>query len=127
MDHSSLVTRISALPFVTDRHMAETALTVVLGLLAEKLPSEDGSALRDELPEALAEERLATVRGQWTPVPGTASSYVDWIRRKFDLDGDEAHDLIYAVRDGLREAEPARFEEIREVLPADWRRLLDGA
>ena len=127
LDHSSLVTRISALPFVTDRLMAEAALTAVLGLLSEKLPSENGRALRDRLPEALAEERMATLRGQWTAVPGTASSYVDWIRRKFDLDGDEAHDLIFAVRDGVREAEPARFEEIRAVLPADWKRLLDGA
>ena len=127
MEHSRLVAKLETLPFVTDRQMAETALTAVLGLLSEKLPAADGRALREELPEALAEDRLATLRGQWTPVPGSASSYVDWIRRKFDLDGDEAHDLIFAVRDGVREAEPARFEELRALLPPDWGRLLDGA
>ena len=127
MEHSRLVAKLEDLPFVTDRQMAEAALTAVLGLLSEKLPMEDGRALRDELPEALGDERLATIRGQWTPVPGSASSYVDWIRRKFDLDGDEAHDLIFAVRDGVREAEPERFEALRALLPPDWGRLLDGA
>jgi uncharacterized protein (DUF2267 family) len=127
MEHSRLVAKLETLPFVTDRQMAETALTAVLGLLSEKLPAADGRALREELPEALADERVATMRGQWTPVPGSASSYVDWIRRKFDLDGDEAHDLIFAVRDGVREAEPERFEELRALLPPDWSRLLDGA
>lgn len=126
MEYSDFVARVEQLPFIEDRPTAEAALKAVLGILASKFSEDDARLLTRSLPAPLDVERL---RGQQErPVPLSASESVEVVRRQFDLDGDEAHDLVFEVYRSVRETlERRTFEELHARLPQDWARLLGAA
>ena len=127
MNYRSYIEQVLKLPFVNDEKAADSAIKVVLGILASKLHEDEARRLTDVLPPEL---NLGTLRGhQQRPIPFTADEFIEAVATHMHLNHQHASNLIFRVFHCVKEAREGAeiMDEIRAALPSDWADVVDRA
>jgi uncharacterized protein (DUF2267 family) len=127
MNYRSYIDQVMKLPFINDAEAADSAIKAVLGVLASRLDEREARRLTDILPPEL---NYATLRGhQVHPVLFSTEEFIALVAHKFQLNRQQAGDLVFRVLHCVKESEEGAeaVDDVRTNLPADWGEVLDRA
>lgn len=116
---------VQALDFIPDEQTAEKGTKAVLGILTSKLDEQEAREFTAELPDYLDYE---TLRGhQERPTPASPHDAVEGIATEFNLELEQANELMNAVISVAKEQAKGEISDIAAQLSEEWRDALDQA
>jgi uncharacterized protein (DUF2267 family) len=119
MDYHDFIDEVEELDFINDRDDAEAAVKAVLGTMVSHIEENLARRIASRLPEPLTFQKLRGHHPRVAPI--SADQFISEISANFNLDRDEARNVIDAV---LHVAKAIlgdeEFETIREKMPGDW-------
>jgi uncharacterized protein (DUF2267 family) len=126
MDYDDFIEQVKELDYIDSDREADAAVKAVLGLLASKMEEPDARMMSDSLPEQLSYEKLRDSYDEMADI--TTGEYASEIADRFDLDEDQAHELVDTVLVIAKEAVGEEMiSDLEEKLPLDWAELLENA
>jgi uncharacterized protein (DUF2267 family) len=121
--YSDYVAAADKLGYFDNTEEAESAVKMVLGILASRLEEREAHKLTDRLPSPLTYQRLRSHQAHVTPI--SAEQYLTDLEREFGMSRDQALTLVGAVLAVTRNAlGDEAVDELAESLPPDWNQLL---
>lgn len=126
MEYQKFLSDVENLGYFDDLETADAAVKAVLGILASSMEEEQAKRLIERLPEPLSYERL---RGhQARPIDITLEEYISEIGAEFNLNDDNARELVDTVFHTTKEAvgEDA-ITELELDMPSDVAEELENA
>ncbi|WP_243374172.1 DUF2267 domain-containing protein [Geotalea sp. SG265] len=127
MEYHSFIEQVMELPFINDEKAADSALKIVLGVLASKIDEKWARELTNTLPPQLD---FATLRShQQAPVQLSIDDFFALVGTELHLDWQQARDLVGKVFHCVKESDDGAdiMEEIETQLPDDWAAIVDQA
>jgi len=126
MVYQDLVLKVSALDFIKDDKIADSAIKAVFGIMLSSMREEDARNLAQMLPVPLSLERLRGHQKRHLRV--TPDYYITEIALQFRLTHDQAEKLVSTI---LRHAKGSLPEDTvidwESHLPADVAEVVRGA
>ncbi len=124
MDYDDFIEQVRELEFINSEEEADAAVRAVLGLLAGRMEETDARFMTEHLPEPLTFEGLP----RYSDADITVGEYIEEIAEQFNLDEDQARELVEAV---LTMAKEAIGEDmvitLERRLPLDWADVFENA
>lgn len=105
--------------------MAEEAVKAVLGILSSKLSEQEAREFTADLPDYLSYEILR--RHQMNPTPATPNDTIRIVADKFDLETEQAQDLMLEIIGVAKQQASGEISDIAAELSDDWREAIDEA
>jgi uncharacterized protein (DUF2267 family) len=126
MEYEDFIRAVSELDFIHDEEEADSAVKAALGILASRLDEDEARKLTEYLPNPLSYEKL---RGhQLTDTDISAEEFISEIADQFNLDEDQAQELINTVLQIAKEAIGYdTIVELEQHLPEDWAEVFENA
>ncbi|RJQ80627.1 MAG: DUF2267 domain-containing protein [Desulfobacteraceae bacterium] len=119
MEYTQIIEKLKQLDFIQEDAKADAAAKAVLGIVASSLDEENARRLTEPLPEPLTIEKLRS--HQENPTPVSFEDCAAELEVQFNLQKNEARDLIHTVIDTAKEAIGSEnIAAIRGSLPEDW-------
>lgn len=126
MDYDDFIEQVKELEFIESEKEADAAVKAVLGLLAGRMEETDARLMADHLPDPLTYERLRGRQQDVTDI--TAGEYISEIADQFNLDEDQAEELVDTVLVVAKEAMGEdTVSDLERRLPSDWAEILENA
>ena len=126
LDYDDFLEQVEELEFIKNEEEADAAVRAVLGLLAGRMEETDARFMTERLPEPLSYEGL---RGRgYGEADITVGEYIAEIADQFNLDEDQAQELVETVLTVAKEAiGEDMVTTLERRLPTDWADVLENA
>lgn len=126
MDYDDFIEQVKELEFIESEREADAAVKAVLSFLASRMEEKDAKLMTEHLPEPLTYDKLRGHQANVTDI--TAGEYIAEIADQFNLDEDQAHELVDTVLITAKEAlGDDVVSDLERRLPADWADVLENA
>ncbi len=126
MDYDDFIEQVKELGFIDSEKEADAAVKAVLGLLAGRMEEPDARLMAEHLPDPLSFEKLRGGQEDVTDI--TAGEYISEIADEFNLDENQALELVDTVLVVAKEAMgETTVSDLERRLPSDWAEILENA
>lgn len=126
ISYQQFVDEVNRFEFIEDIEMADAVVKAVLGIVASRMEEGPAREFIVKLPEPLTIQKLRGHQVNITEI--SAGQYIDEIMEMFDLNEDQAMEVIKRVWHVTKQAVGEEvMHDVEDALPFDWSLILESA